>query len=67
MTAKEERAELRKSLGRIGREELIRLLEDAYRELDDLDDAVTILSDRVCFSCLSIEHSGHEHDAKVPP
>lgn len=61
--AKAKRAELRKDLGRAGRAELLRMLEDAWRELDEIDDAVEMLSDRVCFSCLTIEHSTHEHEA----
>jgi hypothetical protein len=34
MTTKEERAALRKDIGRVGRAELLRLLEDAWNQLD---------------------------------
>ncbi len=37
MTTEEERAALRKDIGRVGRAELLRLLEDAWRQLDEIE------------------------------
>lgn len=44
MTTKAERAELRKELGRVGREALLQTLLEAWDQLDALDDCMAVES-----------------------
>jgi len=40
MKTREQRAEIRKAIGRVGREELLQLLLEAWDQLDVADDAI---------------------------